>query len=86
MCAVNKAKHRPTVKLAIHAVTQAGTTTSPRAAMPRPAISEAVMTWLAGSSDGKMAERQAEPHQGADDDFADQQPLRHLACPSGRHG
>ena len=49
----NIAKHTAAVKIAIHAVTQAGTTTSPSAATPRPAISEAAVAWVATSSAGK---------------------------------
>ena len=38
----------PAVKIAIQAVTQAGTTTRPSAAMPRPAMSVAATAWLCG--------------------------------------
>ena len=68
------------MKIAIQAVTQAGTTTRPSAAMPRPAISEAATTWLPGCERREQVERQGEPQQGADDDVADHQPLRHLAA------
>ena len=61
----------------IQAVTQAGTTISPSAATPRPAISEAASSWVPGSSDGKQIERKRQPGGRAHRDFADQQPLRH---------
>ena len=44
----------PAVKADIQAVTQGGTTTRPSAPMPRPAISDAAITWLPGESDGNM--------------------------------
>ena len=68
------------MKTAIQAVTQAGTTTRPSAAMPRPAISDAAMTWLPAPSEVKQIERQRQPEQRASDDVADHQPFRHLAA------
>ena len=42
----------PTVKATIHAVAHGGTTTRPSAPMPRPAMIEAAITWVPGSSVG----------------------------------
>ena len=46
-------------------------------------MTEAAMTCVPGSSDGKEIERKAEPDDGAHRDLADQQPHR---APAGRSG
>ena len=44
----------PAVKATIHAVTQGGATTRPRAAMPRPDMIDAAMTCVPGSIEGNL--------------------------------
>ena len=68
----------PPVKADIQAVTHGGTTTSPRAPMPRPAMIEAAITWVPGVEPGEHVQRQADPQHGAQGDVADHPPLRHL--------
>ena len=60
---ISKAALMPAVKADIQAVTQGGTTTRPKAPMPRPAMIEAAMTWVPGVKPGEHVQRQADPQR-----------------------
>ena len=51
---MSNAQTTPPVKATSQAVAQGGTTTSPKAPIPSPAMSEAAMTWVPGSRPGKL--------------------------------
>ena len=76
----------PAVKADIQAVTQGGTTTRPSAPMPRPAMSEAAMTWVPGESDGNMYSGRLSHSMARSDDVADHRAIAAPGGPTGRHG
>ena len=69
----------PPTKHDIQAVTQAGTTTSPSAATPSAGQDRGGDDLQVGRERGEASHRQRQEQKRARDDFADHQPLRHLA-------